>query len=375
MDRRNIRLAAALLFGASTLAACGQAEVGASPSPTEVAVATAEVATVIPMDDLPGRVVAFRTAEIRPQVSGVVTRRLFDQGSEVHAGQPLFQIDPAPYQAEAEGAQAALSRAVVVADRAKAQVSRLAPLVESDAISRQSYDDAVAAKAQAEADLAEARATLRRRGARPALRPLAQALALLGLGAAALPALAQAQQPQVQTTLEKVEVTGTRIKRLEAETASAVQVITRDDIAQSGALSVADVLRDIPAGNVGGLSSDGPADNTFGASGISLRGLGVGNTLVLLNGRRVATWPGTQADSNLAPVLTTNSNTLPVSGIQRLEVLRDGAAALYGADAVAGVLNTVLRDDLDGGTVSVRYGGAEGTGLRDFNLKIGRAHV
>lgn len=164
MDRRNIRLAAALLLGASTLAACGQAEVGASPSPTEVAVATAEVATVIPMDDLPGRVVAFRTAEIRPQVSGVVTRRLFDQGSEVHAGQPLFQIDPAPYQAEAEGAQAALSRAVVVADRAKAQVSRLAPLVESDAISRQSYDDAVAAKAQAEADLAEARATLRRRG-------------------------------------------------------------------------------------------------------------------------------------------------------------------------------------------------------------------
>lgn len=164
MDRRNLRLITALMLGGSALAACGQAEVGASPSPTEVAVATADVATVTPVDDLPGRVVALRIAEIRPQVSGVVTRRLFDQGSEVRAGQPLFEIDPAPYQAEAAGAQAALARAIAVADRAKAQVSRLAPLVESDAISRQSYDDAVAAKAQAEAELAEARATLRRRG-------------------------------------------------------------------------------------------------------------------------------------------------------------------------------------------------------------------
>ncbi|MDR6625241.1 efflux RND transporter periplasmic adaptor subunit [Caulobacter segnis] len=164
MDRHHLRIAALLVLGASILSACGQAEVGVSPSLPEVAVATADVETVTPMDDLPGRVVAFRTAEIRPQVSGVVTRRLFDQGSEVQAGQPLFQIDPAPYQAEAAGAQAALSRALAVADRARAQVARLAPLVEADAISRQSYDDAVSAKAQAEADLAEARATLRRRG-------------------------------------------------------------------------------------------------------------------------------------------------------------------------------------------------------------------
>lgn len=163
MHCRYPRITAALMLGASALAACGQAEVGASPSPTEVAVATAEVATVTPMDELPARVIAFQTAEIRPQVSGVVTRRFFEQGSEVRAGQPLFQVEPAPYQAEAAGAQAALARAIAIADRAKAQVSRLAPLVEADAISRQSYDDAVAAKAQAEADLAEARATLRRR--------------------------------------------------------------------------------------------------------------------------------------------------------------------------------------------------------------------
>lgn len=164
MDRRNLRPAIVFMLGVSTLAACGQAEVSAPSSPTEVAVATTEVAAVTPMDELPGRVVAFRSAEIRPQVSGVVTRRFFEQGSEVRAGQPLFQIDPAPYQAEAAGAQAALARAIAVADRARAQASRLAPLVEADAISRQSYDDAVSAKAQAEADLAEARATVRRRG-------------------------------------------------------------------------------------------------------------------------------------------------------------------------------------------------------------------
>lgn len=163
MSRHCRRNATAVLLGAATLAACGRAEVSAVAPPPEVAVSLAEVATVTPMDDLPARVVAVRTAEIRPQVSGVVTRRYFTQGSEVQAGQPLFQIDPAIYQAEAAGAQAALHRAIAVADRARAQVARLAPLVEADAISRQSYDDAVAAKVQAEADLAAARATLRRR--------------------------------------------------------------------------------------------------------------------------------------------------------------------------------------------------------------------
>lgn len=164
MDRHRRRIAAALLLGSAMLAACRHPEVAAAPPPPEVAVATAEAATVTPVDELPARVVAFRTAEIRPQVSGVVTRRLFPQGGDVTAGQPLFQINPTPYRAEAAGAQAALSRAIAIAERARAQVTRLAPLVEADAISRQSYDDAVSARAQAEADLAEARATLRRRG-------------------------------------------------------------------------------------------------------------------------------------------------------------------------------------------------------------------
>jgi iron complex outermembrane receptor protein len=149
-------------------------------------------------------------------------------------------------------------------------------------------------------------------------------------------------------------------------------VIGADQVAAIGAVSGDDLLRSIPQmGDVAFNSTNGATSSNFArgdVGSINLRGLGAGNTLVLLNGRRVVTWPGTQADSNLAPVLTTNSNTLPVSGVKRIEVLRDGAAALYGSDAVGGVLNTVLRDDLQGGSATVRYGGAESTHLRELNL-------
>jgi len=227
MDSHPLRIAAALALGVFSLTACNQVEVGAAPLPPEVAVATAEVGTVTPMDDLPARVVAFRTAEIRPQVSGVVTRRLFAQGSEVRAGQPLFQIDPAPYQADAAGAQAALSRAIAVADRARAQVARLAPLVEVDAISRQSYDDAVSAKAQAEADLAEARATLRRRSVElnfatvtaPISGRIGEAQVTEGalVAAAGVPAMATIQQ--IDKVYVDVRQPSARLEALRAVTA------------------------------------------------------------------------------------------------------------------------------------------------------------
>ena len=98
--------------------------------------------------------------------------------------------------------------------------------------------------------------------------------------------------------------------------------------------------------------------------------LGIGNTLVLLNGRRVVGHPTSQANEHLVPVLTYNTNAIPVSGLKRLEVLRDGAAAIYGADAVAGVVNTVLRDDMNSWTVSSQYGAAEGTGMKEVNFSL-----
>lgn len=114
-------------------------------------------------DELPGRVAAVRSAEIRPQVGGIVQRRLFEQGAEVREGQALFQINPAPFKAEVDSSDAALKRAMTALDRARLQVERLAPLVEADAVSRQLYDDAVSQRNQAAADVAQARATQARK--------------------------------------------------------------------------------------------------------------------------------------------------------------------------------------------------------------------
>lgn len=158
------RRVAPLLCAAAALAlsACGEKPQGPPPTP-EVSVVKVAPSSVAIADELPGRVVAFRVAEIRPQVSGIIQRRLFEQGSEVREGQPLFQINPAPFRADAGSAAATVKRAEATLARAKAQEERLVPLVKSDAISGQAYDDAVAARQQAAADLAQTRADFQRR--------------------------------------------------------------------------------------------------------------------------------------------------------------------------------------------------------------------
>jgi len=112
---------------------------------------------------LPGRVVAVRSAEIRPQVTGIVQQRLFAQGSEVKAGQPLFQIDAAPFQAEVDIAKANVQKAEVSLQAASSKVDRLQPLIDVEAISRQEYDDAIAVREEARAEVAQTKATLDRR--------------------------------------------------------------------------------------------------------------------------------------------------------------------------------------------------------------------
>lgn len=114
-------------------------------------------------EELQGRVTAIRAAEIRPQVSGIVQKRLFEQGSEVTAGEPLFQINPRPFQIEVDSAAAALKRAEAPLVRERLQVKRLEPLLRTETISRQHYDDAVSTRDQAAADVAQARANLDRR--------------------------------------------------------------------------------------------------------------------------------------------------------------------------------------------------------------------
>ncbi len=148
----------------AALAGCGPAAEREMPAPAPlVMVMTVTPTTMALTEDLPARVAPVRMAEIRPQVSGIVRRRLFDQGGDVRAGQPLFEIDPSPFRAEEESAAAALQRAEAALAHASTHAERLEPLVKVEAISRQVYDDAVSQRQQLVADVAQARATLSRR--------------------------------------------------------------------------------------------------------------------------------------------------------------------------------------------------------------------
>lgn len=189
---------------------------------------------------------------------------------------------------------------------------------------------------------------------------------------------AQAQAQEATTEVEEIVVVGSQIRGSKVTAALPVTRVDREQIDAVAAVSGDDLYRSIPQmGDVSFNSTNGATSSNFArgdVGSVNLRNLGVGNTLVLLNGRRMVAHPGSQADDNLVPVLTYNTNAIPVSGLQRLEVLRDGAAAIYGTDAVGGVVNNILRSDLNGGSLDVQYGGAEGTGLREFetNLTVGR---
>lgn len=135
------RFAAAAALLAS---ACSHQAPPPTPPPPKVSVVTVQSQAVPIVTELPGRVTAYRTADVRPQVNGIILKRLFVEGTEVKAGQQLYQIDPAPYQATYDSAVAAQASARALAERYK-------PLVEANAVSKQDYDNAIAARLQAEA--------------------------------------------------------------------------------------------------------------------------------------------------------------------------------------------------------------------------------
>jgi membrane fusion protein, multidrug efflux system len=162
------RALAALLF--TVLAAgCGQegnsnaqppGGAGAAPPPPEVGVITVTPREVGLFDELPGRLEASCVAQVRARAAGIVQQRLFREGTDVRAGQPLFRIDPAPYQAQVASAQATVARAQANLGQAKALADRYKPLVEANAISKQDYANAVAAQKSAEAEVAAGKAAV-----------------------------------------------------------------------------------------------------------------------------------------------------------------------------------------------------------------------
>ena len=156
-------------------------------------------------------------------------------------------------------------------------------------------------------------------------------------------------------TAQRVEITGSSIKRADSETALPISVITRADIDRTGATTAQDLVGMIPS-VFGGLVVASNVGSTGNASSAGMRGLDAKYTLVLLNGRRVANYAFGNSPVDL--------NSIPLSAIDRVEVLRDGASAIYGADAVAGVINFITRKDYEGVEVSgyankVQQGGGE----------------
>ena len=187
-----------------------------------------------------------------------------------------------------------------------------------------------------------------------------------------------AQDDQADTndvlTIDRVTVVGSQIVGAQIDGSLPVTVVGADELAAIGSLDGDDLFRSIPQmGDVGFNSTTNTGAGVNAARGdvasVNLRALGTGNTLVLLNGRRMVNHPGTQTE-NLVPVTTVNANAIPVTGISRVEVLLDGASALYGSDAVAGVVNTVLKDDFDGFSASLRYGLEPETEGDEFNFSF-----
>jgi iron complex outermembrane receptor protein len=149
---------------------------------------------------------------------------------------------------------------------------------------------------------------------------------------------------QDTTNVQRVEITGSSIKRATAETASPVTVIGREELLRSGKGTVAEYLQTLSVDGAGSLPTGFGNGFAAGSTAISLRGLGATSTLVLLNGRRMA--PFARADDGQKSF--TDLSTVPMQIVERIEILKDGASSTYGADAIAGVVNIILRKDVRG---------------------------
>jgi iron complex outermembrane recepter protein len=173
-------------------------------------------------------------------------------------------------------------------------------------------------------------------------------------------AYAQSSEPQ---KVERVEVTGSAIKRIDAETAVPITVLKMDDLKKGGVTTVEQVLSLISAVQMQQSTSQVVGAGTGGATFANLRGIGENKTLVLLNGRRLA---NNALDSSVPDL-----NMIPFAALARVEVLRDGASALYGTDAIGGVINFITRNDYVGGTATLGYDSPQHPGGKTTSANLG----
>ncbi|WP_321490003.1 TonB-dependent receptor domain-containing protein [uncultured Hyphomonas sp.] len=206
--------------------------------------------------------------------------------------------------------------------------------------------------------------------------PALRALLLAGVASSALPVMAQETGAASESTVQdetrvedKIVVVGSYIEGVGDSGALPVTVLGREELDVTGALSTGDLLVNIPS--VGDLEFSDGNTGTNGArgdvTGINLRGLGSGRSLVLVNGRRITGHPQSEAVDGV-PVTFFNVNSVPSTLIERVEVLRDGASALYGSDAIAGVVNLSLFDEYDKSYVTAQYGASTETDLAEYSI-------
>jgi iron complex outermembrane receptor protein len=184
---------------------------------------------------------------------------------------------------------------------------------------------------------------------------------VVGLGLTA--GAAMAQQADDSTPIQRVEITGSAIKRIDAETAVPITIIKMEDLKKQGVTTIEQVMSNLSVSQASQGTSQVVGLGTGGASFADLRGIGANKTLVLLNGRRLAN----NAFDSSAPDL----NMIPFAALERVEVLRDGASALYGSDAVGGVINFITKKEFRGGIASVGLDSPEHPGGKTKNVNVG----
>lgn len=275
---RSLSLTLSLVAAVALLAACGkkpEGAAGAAPGggmpPAQVGVVTVTPTTVSLTTELPGRLEASRVAQVRARAAGILRERVFKEGSDVKAGQLLFRIDSAPYQATLASAQATLARAQANVAQTTAQAERFKPLMEANAISKQDYINAVSAQKSAEADLAASRAAVQTAqinlGYASVTSPIAGRIgralvtegALVGQGEATPLAVVQQINPMyvnfTQSTTEVLKLrqalAAGKLQKAGAD-AARVQVILEDGspYAQPGKLLFSDLTVDPTSGQI-----------------------------------------------------------------------------------------------------------------------------
>ena len=194
------------------------------------------------------------------------------------------------------------------------------------------------------------------------------------LASASIASAQEAPAPAASETEEPtILVTGTRIQGAQINDVLPVTVLDEQAIENTGAASGDELFRAIPqAGTVAFNEQNATTQNSArgDVGSINLRDLGTGNTLLLINGRRMTLHPGFQTEL-LVPVVSSDTNEIAPGSVRRIEVLRDGASAIYGADAVAGVINTVLKGNLDGGFLEGDWRASDGTSLYSYSISGG----